>query len=103
NLFTQMLDLRDALAANDTSGITLAGERLEQSVGRVAEARALVGGYTQRAQDAAAKQQDRDTLDQKTRSDLRDLDYAEAATRFSALQTQLSASMQVTAAGSRTL
>jgi flagellin-like hook-associated protein FlgL len=103
NLFTQLLDLRDALAGNDTSGITLAGERLEQSVGRVAEARALVGGYTQRAQSAAERQQDQELLDQKTRSDLRDLDYAEAASRFTALQTQLQAGLQVAATGSRTL
>jgi flagellin-like hook-associated protein FlgL len=103
NLFTQLLDLRDALAGNDTSGITLAGERLEESVGRVAEARALVGGYSQRTQDAAMRQQDRDILDQKTRSELRDLDYAEAATRFTALQTQLTAGLQVAATGSRTL
>src|SRR5262249_42194123 len=103
NLFTQLFDLRDALASNDTSGITLAGERLEQSVGRVAEARALVGGYSQRVQDAAARRQDQELLDQKTRSELRDLDYAEAATRFSSLQTQLSAGLQVAATGSRTL
>lgn len=103
NLFTQLLDLRDSLAANDTSGITLAGERLEQSVSRVSEARALVGGYSQRAQSAAQRQQDQDLLDQKTRSELRDLDYAEAATRFTALQTQLQAGLQVASTGSRTL
>lgn len=103
NLFTQMLDLRDALAGNDTSGITLAGERLERSVSRVAETRALVGGFTQRVQSATERRQDQELIDQKTRSELRDLDYAEAATRFTALQSQLSAGLQVASMSTRTL
>jgi len=103
NLFTQMLDLRDSLAGNDTSGITLAGERLEQSVSRVAETRALVGGFTQRVQSATERRQDQELIDQKTRSELRDLDYSEAATRFTALQTQLSAGLQVASMSTRTL
>jgi flagellar hook-associated protein 3 FlgL len=103
NLFTQLLDLRDALAANNTSGITLAGERLEHSVARVSESRALVGGHAQRATQATARQEDQTLLDEKTRSEVRDLDYAEAATRFSRLQTQLSAGLQVAATASQTL
>lgn len=103
NLFTQLLDLRDALAGNDTSGITLAGERLEQSVARVSESRALVGGHAQRATQATARQEDQSLLDEKTRSEVRDLDYAEAATRFARLQTQLSAGLQVAATASQTL
>src|SRR5207244_3996419 len=51
NLFTQLIDLRDALLNNDTSGITLAGESLESSVDRLAQTRALVGGYAQRVSD----------------------------------------------------
>lgn len=104
NLFTQLIDLRDALQNNDTIGITLAGERLESSVGRLAETRALVGGYSKRVGDGARQQEDQTLLDEKTRSDLRDLDYTEAAVRLNLLQTQFQAGLQVTAQSlSRTL
>ena len=97
NLFTTLIDLRDALEKNDTAGITLAGGKLEDFVSRVAETRALVGGYARRVDDAAARQEDQDVLDQTIRSNVRDLDYAEAAVRLSMLQTQYQAGLQTTA------
>ncbi|MCC6660356.1 MAG: hypothetical protein IT437_05670 [Phycisphaerales bacterium] len=97
NLFTTLTDLRDALENNDTAGITLAGGKLEEFVSRVAETRALVGGYARRVDDAAGRQQDQDVLDEKIRSNVRDLDYAEAAVRLSLLQTQYQAGLQTTA------
>jgi len=97
NLFTQLIDLRDALQNNDTIGITLAGEKLESSVSRLAETRALVGGYAKRVSDGQRQQEDQVLLDEKTRSDLRDLDYTEAAVRLNLLQTQFQAGLQVTA------
>ncbi len=104
NLFTQLLDLRNALNANDTSGITLAGERLEESVDRLAQSRAVVGSHASRVGSATVRQEDQTVIDQKTRSEMRDLDYSEAAIRLSLLQTQLQAGLQVTAlANSRTL
>jgi flagellar hook-associated protein 3 FlgL len=104
NLFTQLIDLRDSLLNNDTVGITLAGERLESSVDRLAETRALVGGHSKRVGDGVHQQEDQTLLDEKTRSDLRDLDYTEAAVRMNLLQTQFQAGLQVTAQSlSRTL
>ncbi|MEX2218489.1 MAG: flagellin [Phycisphaerales bacterium] len=97
NLFTHLIDLRDALMSNDTTGITLAGERLESSVKRLAETRALVGGYAKRVIDGTVRQEDLNVLDQKARSQLQDTDFTEAATRFSLLQTQLQAALTVTA------
>lgn len=96
NLFTALIDLRDALERNDTAGITLAGERIEAIVDRVSQSRALVGGYSRRVADGKKSQEDLLILDQTTRSTLQDLDYAEAATRLSRLQTQLQAGYTVT-------
>lgn len=99
NLFTQLIDLRDALRRNDTSGISLAGEKLGDAAGALAETRGLVGSYSKRVEQADAFQQDRDTLDESVRSTLQDTDFAAAATQFSLLQNQLSAALQVTAVG----
>lgn len=97
NLFTHLIDLRDALQNNDTRGITLAGEKIEESIGRFAETRGLVGGFAQRVQAATRREDDRAVLDETIRSDLRDADFASAATRLTMLQTQLQAALQLTA------
>ncbi|MCC6677059.1 MAG: hypothetical protein IT436_07940 [Phycisphaerales bacterium] len=102
NLFTNLLDLREALLGNQTSGIGLAGEGLGVSVERLAETRGLVGGFSKRVTDAGEREQDRAVLDEQLRSQLEDLDYTEAATRFSLLQTQLEAGLR-TAATANTL
>lgn len=102
NLFTNLLDLRESLVGNQTAGIGLAGEGLGLSVERLAETRGLVGGYARRVSDAAEREQDRSVLDEQLRSELEDLDYTEAATRFSLLQTQLEAGLR-TAATANTL
>lgn len=101
---SHLIDLRDALRNDDTRGITLAGEQLEVSVARLAESRALVGGYARRIETQLTVEEDRTLLDEQTRSTLRDVDFTEAATQFSLLQTQLQAGYQVTAqAGQLTL
>jgi len=97
NLFTHLIDLRDALQNDDTAGITLAGGELEGSVSRLAESRALVGGYAKRVEDGTKRLEDLNVLDQSARSNLQDTDFAQAASQFSLLQTQLQASLQVTA------
>jgi flagellar hook-associated protein 3 FlgL len=96
NLFTQLIDLRDALLNNDTIGITLAGERLEAATDRIAQTRATVGSYAQRVEDGTRQLEDQDLMDEKSRSTLRDLDYTEAAVRLNLLQMQLQAGYQVT-------
>lgn len=98
NLFSALIDLRDSLRQNDTFGISLAGEDLESHVGRAVETRALVGGYAQRLVDAKQREEQRMLIDETARSEIRDLDYAEAAVRFSTLQTQLQAGIQATTA-----
>jgi flagellin-like hook-associated protein FlgL len=103
-LFSDLIDLRDALNADDTFGIGLAGERLEATLTVLAERRGAVGGLAQRVDEALVQEQDIATLDEQVRSQLRDVDFTEAASRFTLLQTQLQAGLQATAAaGNRTL
>ncbi|MEL7484729.1 MAG: flagellin, partial [Planctomycetota bacterium] len=84
--------------------ITLAGEKLEGVVDSVAQTRGLVGSYGQRLDNARAREEDGNLLEQSVRSELRDVDLAEAATRLTSLQTQLEAGLRSTSiAGSLSL
>lgn len=94
NLFTTLIELRDALRNNNSSGITLAGEDLERANDRLAQARALVGVYANRVTRAVQRQEDLITLDEQMRSGLQDADYTEASIRFNLLQTQLQAALR---------
>ena len=96
NLFTRLIDLRDALNANDTVGITRAGEDLQSVINIVAQTRGEVGGYGKTVSFATTVEEDRNTVDTKVRSELQDVDFTDAATRYSMLQTQLNAGLQVT-------
>ncbi len=51
-LFSDLLDLRASLRGNDPTGIALAGERVEATIGALAETRGLVGSFASRV-DAA--------------------------------------------------
>ncbi len=97
NLFSDLMDLRDALLANDSTGIAVAGERLATSGDRVALANALVGSYGQRVDSASSRLVDQTLQFQTLKSELQDVDFAAAATRFSQLQTQLQATLQTSA------
>ncbi len=97
NLFSHLLDLSEALKADDTFGIELAAERLGLSQDRLIQARSRVGGYTQRLDSEVRRQEDRIVFDEAVRSQLRDLDYASASTEFARLQLQLQAGLSVAA------
>jgi flagellin-like hook-associated protein FlgL len=96
NLFTRLIDLRDALNTNDTKGITRAGEDLQSVINIIAQTRGEVGGYGKTVNFATTVEEDRNTVDTKVRSELQDVDFTDAATRYSMLQTQLNAGLQVT-------
>lgn len=104
NLFSDLIDLRQALLANDSTGITLAGQRLTASADRLSAAQALVGAYSARVKQADEDLADRIVLDTKMRSELQEVDFAAAASRFSQLQTQLEAGLRTAnVLGSRSL
>lgn len=96
NIFSALVALRDALASNDPTGITFAGEDLGKAQERLQVANGVVGGYNRRVQDQKQRIEDQDVVDEQIRSSLMDTDYAEAATRLSNLNTQLQATLQTT-------
>ncbi|MFO0860489.1 MAG: flagellin [Phycisphaerales bacterium] len=97
SLMSYLIDLRDALSTNNVSGIQLAAENIDRVNGLISETRGLVGGYAQRVTFSQQVEEDRSTVDTKVRSELEDVDFASAASKFSLLQTQLTASLQTTA------
>jgi flagellar hook-associated protein 3 FlgL len=96
SLFSHLVDLRESLRTNDLRGIGFASNDLERINGQTVDARGLVGSYAQRVDEAERREQDRATLDESTRSQVRDLDFTAAATRFQTLQTQLEAGLRAT-------
>ena len=100
-IFSDLIDLRDGLEQDNTVGIGLAGNSLGTSIDLLAETRGVVGGYSQRVDFAQRAEEDRTTFDEQVRSSLRDVDYTEAASRFSMLQTQLQAGLRATALSSQ--
>lgn len=96
NIFTGLMDLAESLRNDDTNGIQFASDRLREMVNRLTEQRALVGGFAKQVDDETRREEDRNVLDTTTRSRLRDVNFADASTRFSLLQTQLQASLLVT-------
>ncbi len=100
-IFSDLIDLRRSLENDDTVGIGLAGNSLGSSIDLLAETRGVVGGYSQRVDLAKRAEEDRTTFDEQVRSSLRDVDYTEAASRFTMLQTQMQAGLQAAALSSR--
>lgn len=104
NLFSDLLDLKQALLTDSSAGITLAGSGLGKSADRAVAAQAVVGSFGQRISQAKDQLESQSLLNEKTRSDLKSADYAEVATRFTQLQTQLEATLRsASILGSRTL
>lgn len=98
SVLSTLIDLRDSLQGDDSVGITFAGEQLEAGVELLIQARGLVGGRASRVEDAKSRLEDTNLLDQTIKSNLQDLDYIEAASRFALLQTQMQAGLQSAAA-----
>lgn len=96
SVFSHLIALRDALLANDTAGISIATDKIEKDIPRVAEARATVGVRARRVSDATTHEEDLKVQDQALRSEVADLDYTEASIRFATLQTQLQAALTST-------
>lgn len=92
-LFSRLINLRDALRDNDERGIVFAGEKLDADIARVAEVRAEVGVRSRRIASATEREEDLKVLDTSLRSEIRDLDFSEAAVRFNLLQQQLQAGL----------
>ncbi|HZW07896.1 MAG TPA: hypothetical protein VFF65_12305, partial [Phycisphaerales bacterium] len=63
NLFTHLVDLRDALLRNNTSGIQFAAQGLRAAQDRLTSAQAIVGSRAQRLTQHLERLEDNDVLD----------------------------------------
>jgi flagellin-like hook-associated protein FlgL len=97
SVFSDLIDLRASLDGNDERGIVVASGRLEADDDRLIAARAAAGGRAQRVEDARTRVEDETLLDETIRSGLEDVDFTEAATRFSLLQLAQNAAFAATA------
>ncbi len=93
SVFSHLIALRDALLTNDERGITLATGSLETDINRLANARATAGVHNRQVRDATRRQEDLRIQDTSLRSQVQDMDFTEAAIRFSTLQQQLQAGL----------
>jgi len=93
SLFAHLMALRDALRGNDERGITFAAERLEDDLSRATQVRAEVGVRTRRVVDAVEREEELRIQDMGLKSQIKDLDFTDAAIRFSLLQQQLQAGL----------
>ena len=99
-MLTSLIDLERALRADDEQGITEAGERVYAFIDEVNRVQGVVGARAKAMQARQATNEAAVFATQQLLSELRDLDYAEAATRFQLAQTALQATL---AAGSQSL
>ncbi len=96
-IFQSLYALRDALQSGSSAAITAAGAALQTQTGNVSAARGGLGVQMQNFTTAGTQLQDSTTQLQGLLSDVRDLDYASAITKFQTLQTAYQASLQATA------
>lgn len=97
SVFTTLIQLRDALAANDTAAISRAAEKLDVDINRVVFARSEVGARQQGLQISQRTLEDEDVQLRSALSDEIDVDLVEAISNLTARQISLQASLQATA------
>lgn len=92
-ILSALVELENALRADDTQGITLAAERVDSFSREVNRIHGIVGA---RSQAMRTNLQLREQTADSTKvflSEVQDLDYAEAVTQMQAMTTQLQASL----------
>ncbi len=92
-VFTALYQLRSALQSGDTRQITAAGGRIEGQITAVNNILGEVGSRARAMTQRRDRTQDAVDATRKVLSELRDLDYAEAVTRFQQAQLALQANL----------
>ncbi len=94
NVFTALIDLETSLRANDDRAITDATQRLQSLSDDVTRLHGVVGARAQAMESRVAQTENAVIATQAALSDVEDLDYTEAVTRFQQAQTALQANLQ---------
>ena len=93
SVFTALIDLYDALRRGDTGGITDAGGRIGEFITRTTRVQGMVGARAQAMATRLDLTEAAVVATTKLLSDVKDLDYTEAITRFQMAQTTLQANL----------
>lgn len=97
NLFTVLIDLRDALSANDQAAVDAAISPLDAALDRLLRARGEVGARMQRFETTNNRQEDQRYNLTKLLSEANDVDYSQAVLEFQNLRNVLEASLRMAA------
>lgn len=99
-VFSALYHLRDALVSNDSAGITTAGGQINALQGQVAAMRGQLGAQSRSVNSRVDQTQQAVDATQILLSELKNVDFTEAVTKFQEAQTALQASLMM---GSQTL
>ncbi len=99
-IFSALYKLRDGLLADDSTEITLAGGRINALQPLVSDIAGQVGARSRDVQDRVFQTESAVASTRALLSELKDVDFVEAVTRFQQAQTALEASLMT---GSRSL
>lgn len=92
-IFTVLIKLERALRAGSEAGLLEAGERLGSIIGELNERRGEVGARAATMAGRRVEIEDAVLLTRTTLSDIQDLDYTEAITKFTQAQTAFQANL----------
>lgn len=93
-LMGNLARLRDALLHSDQNEITRAAEALQIDLDRVVQMRGHVGAQVQEIESRQDRLEEQNLAAESLLSDLEEVDYTEAITRYQMLQTALEANLQ---------
>ncbi len=91
-IFSHLLALRDALLKNDNAAITSIGEQIASDRDQIINVNGIVGSMGKSIEQRETYMQDNILATKTLRSDIRDVDYTDAITRYYSLYTALEAS-----------
>lgn len=99
-VFSHLLALRDAMLSHDVTEVRRVGAKLKADETRLINFHGRVGAQMQALEQRSQRLEDNKLALQTLRSDIRDIDFSEAVTRyqnlFAALQANLSTAGQIT-------
>jgi len=93
NLFTALIDLETALRADDERAVTTAAESLQNVASDVIRTHGVVGARARAMQDRIDQTDNAVASTRALLSDVQDLDFTEAITKFQQAQTALQANL----------
>jgi flagellar hook-associated protein 3 FlgL len=93
--FTALLELREALAQDDRDGLVVAGQRFDRVLKQMQVVQGRMASRAKSMSDRLTRVEAESDATKALISDVRDVDFSEAAVRFQQLQTALQANLTV--------